>query len=94
MYDTAARALVEAGVAIEVNTSGLRKRTVEAYPSLPFLKTCARHGVAVTLGSDAHAPRQVGMDFDIALRMLEKAGITEIATFERRERRMRSIGPG
>ena len=91
MYETAARALVETGVAIEVNTSGLRKRTVEVYPSLPFLKTCARHGVAVTLGSDAHAPWQVGMDFDIALRMLRKAGIREIATFERRERTMRGI---
>ena len=91
MYDTAARALAEAGVAIEVNTSGLRKRTVEAYPSLPFLEACARRGVAVTLGSDAHAPWQVGMDFDIALRMLEKAGIREIATFERRERTMRGI---
>ena len=94
MYETAARTLRDAGVAIEINTSGLRMRAVEPYPSLSFLKVCARHGVAVTLGSDAHAPRQVGMGFDIALRMLEKAGITEIATFERRERRMRAIGPG
>ena len=91
MYEMAARTLVEAGVAIEINTSGLRKRAVEPYPSLPFLKVCARHGVAVTLGSDAHAPRQVGMDFDIALRMLEKAGIREIATFEGRKRMMRAI---
>jgi histidinol-phosphatase (PHP family) len=91
MYETAARTLRDAGVAIEINTSGLRMRAVEPYPSLPFLKTCARHGVAVTLGSDAHAPHQVGMDFDIALRMLERAGITEIATFERRERTMRGI---
>lgn len=91
LYETAALALSEAGVAIEVNTSGLRVRAVEPYPSLSFLKRCARHGVAVTLGSDAHAPDQVGMDFDIALRMLEKAGIREIATFERRRRSMRNI---
>jgi histidinol-phosphatase (PHP family) len=91
LYETAAVALSEAGVAIEVNTSGLRVRAAEQYPSLPFLKLCARHGVAVTLGSDAHAPGQVGMDFDIAVRMLEKAGIAEIATFERRKRSMRDI---
>jgi len=66
-------------------------RVVEPYPRLPFLKVCARHGVAVTLGSDAHAPHQVGMDFDIALHMLERVGIREIATFERRERTMRGI---
>lgn len=36
-------------------------------------------------------PRQFGVDFDIALRMLERAAIREIATFERRERTMRGI---
>jgi histidinol-phosphatase (PHP family) len=93
MYDAAASVLSEAGVAIEVNTSGLRKRVVEAYPSPLFLKACARRGVPVTLGSDAHAPHQVGMDFDIALRLLTRAGINEIAVFERRERRMRPLRP-
>jgi histidinol-phosphatase (PHP family) len=91
MYETAARTLKEAAVAIEVNTSGLRKRAVEVYPSLPFLSSCARHGVGVTLGSDAHAPSQVGMDFDIALRLLARAGITEIVTFERRSRSVRAL---
>jgi len=91
MYETAARALKESGVAIEVNTSGLRVRAVEAYPSPSFLRACARHAVPVTLGSDSHAPHQVGMDFDIALRLLAGAGITEIATFERRKRTMRDI---
>ena len=91
MYETAAAALREAGVAIEVNTAGLRVRAAEAYPSLPFLKACSRHGVPVTLGSDAHAPHQVGVDFDVALGLLARAGITEIATFERRNRTMRGI---
>jgi histidinol-phosphatase (PHP family) len=91
LYEAAALAASEAGVAIEVNTSGLRVRAVESYPSLSFLKLCARRGVAVTLGSDAHAPGQVGMDFDIAVRLLEKAGIREIATFERRKRSTRAI---
>jgi histidinol-phosphatase (PHP family) len=93
MYANAARTLSEAGVAIEVNTSGLRKRAVEPYPSLPFLTACAREGVAVTLGSDAHAPDQVGMDFDVALKLLDAAGIREIATFERRKRSMRPLHP-
>jgi len=91
MYETAARTLRDAGVAIEINTSGLRMRAAEPYPGQTFLEVCARHGVAVTLGSDAHAPHQVGMDFDIALRMLKRAGISEIATFQRRKRTMRGI---
>ena len=91
MYETAARTLRDAGVAIEINTSGLRMRAAEPYPGRTFLEVCTRHGVAVTLGSDAHAPHQVGMDFDIALRMLKRAGISEIATFQRRKRTMRGI---
>jgi histidinol-phosphatase (PHP family) len=95
LYRDAADEAARADVAIEVNTSGLRKRAVDLYPSLPFLRACAERGVAVTLGSDAHAPGQVGMDFDLALDLLRKAGITEIATFESRERRLRPLsGPG
>ncbi len=91
LYREAAAEVAQADVAIEINTSGLRKRTLDLYPSLPFLKACGERGVAVTLGSDAHAPEQVGMDFDLAIGYLEKAGITEIATFESRQRRMRSL---
>jgi histidinol-phosphatase (PHP family) len=90
-YSDAADALARAGVAIEINTSGLRRPAVEAYPSLPFLRACAARGVPVTLGSDAHSPHHVGLDFDRALGLLERAGITEIATFEGRRRTMRSI---
>jgi len=91
MYREAAEALRAADVAVEVNTSGLRKPAVDIYPSLPFLEACVRRGVPVTLGSDAHTPDQVGMDFDLAMRLLRKAGVIEIATFKSRERTMRSI---
>ena len=91
LYCEAAAAAARADVAIEVNTSGLRKRALDLYPSLPFLRVCAECGVAVTLGSDAHAPDQVGMDFDLAVGFLRKAGIEEIATFESRKRRLRPL---
>ena len=88
MYETAAEALAQANVAIEVNSSGLRQYVVEIYPTLEFLSMCVSRGVAVTLGSDAHSPEQVGMDFDLSLRHLRRAGVTEIATFAHRERTM------
>lgn len=91
LYESAAAALAAANVAVEVNTSGLRKPAVDIYPSLPFLVACREKGVAVTLGSDAHSPGQVGMDFDLALRLLRRAGVTEMATFESRRRTTRSI---
>jgi histidinol-phosphatase (PHP family) len=90
-YGAAAKALHGSGVAIEINTSGLRKTALEIYPAPRFLKACAENGVAVTLGSDAHAPEQVGMDFDLALRALRAAGIDEIVTFESRKPTPRKI---
>jgi histidinol-phosphatase (PHP family) len=91
MYREAAEALAEHDVAIEVNSSGLRKKAQELYPALDFLKTCVERGVAVTLGSDAHAPQQVGMDFDLAVKHMKRAGVTEIATFQGRKRVMRPL---
>ncbi len=91
MYREAAEALAEHDVAIEVNSSGLRKKAQELYPALGFLKACAKEGVAVTLGSDAHAPKQVGMDFDLVVKHLKRAGVTEIATFQGRKRSMRPL---
>jgi histidinol-phosphatase (PHP family) len=92
LYLEAADEVARADVAIEINTSGLRKRALDIYPSLPFVKALGERGVVVTLGSDAHAPDQVGMDFDLAVGLLRSAGITEIATFESRKRRMRPLG--
>jgi histidinol-phosphatase (PHP family) len=91
LYRSAADALAATGVAIEINTSGLRKTALDLYPALPFLKLCGERGVAVTLGSDAHAPAQVGMDFDLAVGLLRKAGLSEIATFKSRKRTARRI---
>lgn len=91
LYRRAADEVARADVAIEINTSGLRKRALDMYPSLPFLRACAARGVPVTLGSDAHVPAQVGMDFDLAVSLLRSVGVTEIATFESRTRRMRPL---
>jgi histidinol-phosphatase (PHP family) len=90
-YEQAADALARSDVAIEINTSGIRKRIVEPYPTFSFLRACADRGVAVTLGSDAHAPGQVGMDFDVALRLLRRAGIDSIAVFATRQRSRRVL---
>ncbi len=92
LYAEAASALAEADVVVEINTSGLRKTALDVYPTLPFLRACVERGVPVTLGSDAHRPEQVGMDFDLALRLLTRAGVSELATFNGRKRTMRSIG--
>jgi histidinol-phosphatase (PHP family) len=44
-----------------------------------------RHGVPVTLGSDAHAPTEVGYCFDEARTTLRAVGYERLAWFEGRK---------
>lgn len=85
LYAEVAAALRHAGVCIEVSTAGLRKPVGEIYPGSQLLAECAQHGVPATLGSDAHQPSEVGIDFDRSLEALRAAGYREIVRFERRK---------
>lgn len=91
-YELAIDAIARSGIAVEVSTSGLRKRVRELYPAEAFLAMCAEAGVPVALSSDAHRPEDVGADYDQALALLERVGLGELCVFERRERRLEPLG--
>ena len=91
-YEPAVAGIVEAGVAVEVSTAGLRKPVGELYPSSAFLGMCVDAGAPIALSSDAHRPEDVGADYDRALGALAAAGVEELCVFERRERRLEPIG--
>ncbi|MBM3879054.1 MAG: histidinol-phosphatase HisJ family protein [Verrucomicrobia bacterium] len=73
------------GVAIEINTAGLRKDCRELYPSSRWLALAQELGVGLTFGSDAHAPEEVGADFTAALDAARHAGYTHACRFTRRQ---------
>jgi histidinol-phosphatase (PHP family) len=77
--------IAKAGLCVEINTSGLRHGAEEIYPSADWLEGLARAGVGVTLGSDAHAPKDVGRAFDKATDLLLRCGHTHFTVFSRRE---------
>jgi histidinol-phosphatase (PHP family) len=55
LYEPILLALVESGMALEVNTSGLRQPPAETYPSAAVVARFREvGGRAVTIGSDAH----------------------------------------
>jgi len=74
-----------AGVAIEINTSGLRKEVKEIYPSLDVLRIYAQEGVDLVFGSDAHTSQQVGMNFEEAYALAKKAGYRDYVLFKGRK---------
>lgn len=84
LYGDAAHALAAAGVAVEVNTAGLRKPCHEMYPGPTFLRALCEAGVPVTVGSDAHSPVDVGRDADLAVTALKAAGYRSSLVFRKR----------
>jgi len=61
------KALKASGIALEVNTAGMRRRPADYFPRVKLLNIARRAGVDIRyLGSDAHCPEDVGYDFDAA----------------------------
>ena len=91
-YEPAVAAMLDADVAIELSTAGLRKPAGELYPAPALLEMAVDAGLPIALSSDAHEPGQLGYRYDEALAALADAGVTELCVFERRQRRMEPIG--
>jgi histidinol-phosphatase (PHP family) len=91
-YDRAMDGIADSDVAIEVSTAGLRKPAGEIYPAPALLEMCLEAGRPVALSSDAHLPEQLGFEYERAVELLEGLGVSEIAVFERRTRRMEELG--
>jgi histidinol-phosphatase (PHP family) len=79
-------ALVDTGTCMEVNTSGLIKGVYKLHPDPLILQWAQERGVCLTLGSDAHAPEQVGQHFDMVLKLLRSIGFRELNYFRGRRR--------
>jgi histidinol-phosphatase (PHP family) len=86
LFTTFLAAARETNTAIELNTAGLRKDCKEIYPSRRILELARQSKVAITFGSDAHAPEEVGMDFEAAVRLARAVGYDHRRTLARRQR--------
>jgi histidinol-phosphatase (PHP family) len=91
-YEPAVQAMLDAGVAMEVSTAGLRKPAGELYPGPALLEMAVDAGLPIALSSDAHTPEQLGFRYEEAVAALRAAGVEEICVFERRARRLEPLG--
>lgn len=85
-YEPAVEAIAGANCAIEINTAGWHKPCAEQYPSLELLTLARQAGIPLLISSDAHAPSEVGRDFDRAASLAAEAGYTETLLFSGRQR--------
>src|SRR5439155_3912697 len=85
-YEPVIAALAETNTPFEINTAGLRKPVGEIYPSREFLALAFAAGVSLLINSDAHAPEEVGANFDEAVALAKSVGYAETVRFEKRVR--------
>ncbi|MBU4367028.1 MAG: histidinol-phosphatase HisJ family protein [Verrucomicrobia bacterium] len=77
--------VAEAGMAIEINSSGLRRPVHEIYPSALLLSLAKERDIPICFGSDAHRPEEVGWQFDASLALARSAGYTHAVQYRRRQ---------
>ncbi|MBU0715543.1 MAG: histidinol-phosphatase HisJ family protein [Verrucomicrobia bacterium] len=74
-----------AGMAIEINSSGLRRQVHEIYPSALLLSLAKERDIPICFGSDAHRPEEVGWQFDASLALARSVGYTHAVQYRRRQ---------
>ncbi|MFX0057750.1 MAG: histidinol-phosphatase HisJ [Candidatus Hodarchaeota archaeon] len=73
-------------LAVEINTSGLRKEVKEQYPSEEIIKKMWEFDIPILLGSDAHHPYEVGYKFKETIKLIKKIGYNQLAYFDKRKK--------
>lgn len=72
------------GLAVEINSGGLRKPVGEIYPGPDIMERMYDYDIPITLGSDAHHPEQIGAGLVEAYRSARRAGYQRCVCFSRR----------
>ena len=91
LFQDALQVVAEDGLAIEINTAGLRKPVQEIYPSKSFLRIARGLDIPISLGSDAHSPSEVGMNFREAINLARECGYTHYIRFHQRQRTLHPL---
>jgi histidinol-phosphatase (PHP family) len=71
-------AMRDAGAALDVDARGLLKPCKRIYPDDWILAEARRFGVPVTLGDDSHSAADVGLNLDVAVNAIARAGYDNV----------------
>jgi histidinol-phosphatase (PHP family) len=85
LVEDSLKAIKKSGMAIEINSSGLRKPIGETYPSRNILQIVKEMNIPITTSSDAHSPEQVGMFKNEINQLIHEIGFKEVAIFRKKQ---------
>lgn len=78
--------IINNGKGIEINTAGLKYGLGHAHPHEKLLKLYHElGGEIISVGSDAHEPKHMAYDFDVACELLKNAGFRYYTEFHNRK---------
>lgn len=84
--------MIRRGVALEINTAGLRQGVGHTYPCEEHIRLYAECGGRnLSLGSDSHRPEDLADSYSLAASLAVKHGLTEVSVWENRVRRSRPL---
>ncbi len=92
IIDEILKKLIRDSKGIEINTSGLRYGVGHMHPRLDIIKRYRElGGHIITIGSDAHTPRDIGADYENARNLLKEVGFEFFTTFNNRKPEFRKL---
>ncbi len=84
--ETALQVIKKGNLALDVNTSGLRKPVKEIHPSPAILRRAFALDIPIVIGSDAHSPKEVAYNFEETHSLVREIGYKHACSFEKRQR--------
>ncbi len=84
--DSALDAIAECEMTIELNTAGWFLAPKEPYPSLELLRAARMRQIPLVISADAHTPKHLVRNFDLAQSLAREAGYRELVRYAKRKR--------
>jgi histidinol-phosphatase (PHP family) len=79
-------AIRDAGMSVELNTSGWFYPAQEQYPAEFLLRRCQELDISVLVSADAHSKENLTRNFDKAYQILKDLQFTKLATYKDRKK--------
>lgn len=91
-FEPVLKAVINKGITLECNTSGLRQAMGECLPNRDLLSFYYELGGRdISIGSDAHHAKDVGKGIPEAAEMLKEIGFTQYTIFESRKKSFKKL---
>jgi len=89
--DPVLQAIKKHGLAVEINSAGLRKKVGELYPEAALLDRMFSYGIPITFGSDAHHPDQIAEGLAEAYQSARQSGYRYLVRFDQHNKIMTDL---